>query len=151
MTPTPAVLIARDLERIIRPVLSAAGVGHVLVGLSWLLTSSTAREAGVAWAGLQPHTVGTAWVVVGVVVMLGGLAPRLERVAWFLAITWPAMLSAAFGIAWAIWLLPGVAGGAHRGVATAASYALFAVLSWGLSRVSMKARQLREGVACPQS
>lgn len=113
------------------------GCTYVWLGLTWIITPTPTRMAGIEWAGLAGHYVGAWWILGGLVALAGGLlAARARWAGWgaFAAIVTPLVVACLF--AWS------VAEGNSRGWITAGSYAPYALIAaWATART---ARTLRE-------
>ena len=120
----------------------AQGVAHVVIGLTWLLTDSASRTAGIEWVEfITPHMIGWAWLITGVVAATIGLQPRrtcrLSQTGFGLLMFTPTVVGLYFLVGWVGHLIPSVEGGAPTGITTAASYAALAVNAGLMSRVTL--------------
>lgn len=120
----------------------AQGVAHVVIGLTWLLTDSATRTAGIEWVEfITPHMIGWAWLITGVVAATIGLQPRrtrrLSQVGFGFLMFTPTVVGLYFLVGWVGHLIPWVEGGAPTGITTAASYMALAVNAGILARVAL--------------
>lgn len=100
------------------------GATYVWLGLTWIITPTPTRLAGIEWAGLAGHIVGAWWILGGLVSTIGGALSRNARYAGIgsaAAILTPLLVAALF--AWS------VGQGNTRGYITAGSYAPYAAIA----------------------
>ena len=48
------------------------GLTYVWLGITWLISPTPTRLAGIEWAPINAHTVGIWWVAGGLVALIGG-------------------------------------------------------------------------------
>ena len=136
MTPFHQIIALTRIGKI------AQGVAHVVIGLTWLLTDSASRTAGIEWIEfITPHMIGWAWLITGVVAATIGIQPRrtrrLSQVGFGFLMFTPTVVGLYFLVGWVGYLIPWVEGGAPTGITTAASYMALAVNAGILARVAL--------------
>lgn len=109
----------------IRAYLIAKGTVYVLIGLTWLLIPSQARELGIAWVPwLSSHLVAVMWIVGGAVAITSGVALRARRWGFFALQFVAFFLALVFAVSAVADLLPDtlLAGGRVASMTTTVSY-----------------------------
>lgn len=122
-TPVPDRII-RSSAGVLGGLLIILGVTYAWLGLTWILTPTQTRLAGIEWAGIAAHYVGLWWLTGAAAILIGGALSRRPVCAGIgtaLAVLTPLAVAALF--AWS------VAEGNARGWITAGSYAPYAVLA----------------------
>lgn len=134
---------------IVKVGMTAYGVGYIILGITWIALPTQSRVSGIGWTGwLTPGIVGTAFVIAGTigasVAILPIRSPRATQLAWLVLTAMPVVLSLYFLVAWIWYLIPTVASGSERGIASAVSYLIIACGAAGMSRVSQIAHRLQD-------
>ena len=111
------------------------GLTYTWLGITWLISPTPTRLAGIEWAPINAHTVGIWWVAGGLVALIGGAwsaRPVAAGIGAFAAILTPAVVAGIFLVS--VWH------GNDRGLITAGSYAPYALLAawvtWRSGRAS---------------
>lgn len=110
------------------------GLTYLWLGITWVLAPTETRLAGIEWAGLAAHLVGTWWIIGGAAAIIGGAWSRhalAAAVGASAAMVTPAVVAALFMVS--MWH------GNTRGIITAGSYLPYGVIAawvtWRSSRV----------------
>lgn len=109
----------------IRAYLIAKGIVYVLIGLTWLLIPSQARELGIAWVPwLTSHLVAAMWIAGGAVAITSGIALRARRWGFFALQFVAFFLALVFAVSAVADMLPDtlLAGGRSASITTTVSY-----------------------------
>ena len=100
------------------------GLTYAWIGITWLISPTPTRLAGIEWAPINAHTVGIWWVAGGLVALIGGawsVRPVAAGIGAFAAILTPAVVAGIFLVS--VWH------GNDHGLITAGSYAPYALLA----------------------
>lgn len=131
------VWVDRDWPRlVIGGLYMILGCVYIWLGLTWLVTPTQTRMAGIEWAGLAAHFIGVWWIVGGAVTLAAGFFNGNTRLIGFgaaAAVLTPLFVAGLF--AWS------VAMGNGRGLITAGSYlpygAVAAFVTWSVGRLHL--------------
>ena len=111
------------------------GLTYAWLGITWLISPTPTRLAGIEWAPIGSHTVGIWWIAGGLVALIGGawsVRPVAAGIGASAAILTPAVVAGLFLVS--VWH------GNDHGIITAGSYAPYALLAawatWRSGRAS---------------
>lgn len=131
------------IDGLTRTYLLVAGVLYACIGLTWIiLPAGTTRTAGIEWLhGMEPWMIGAAWILAGITAVLGRFCRKATHLGFQALLGTPTLLASWFLVSWLFWIVSGGDIGAQRGIATAVSYATFAVAAYTVSRVHVLSRR----------
>lgn len=131
------------IDKLTRTWLLVTGGLYVLIGLTWIiLPAGATRTAGVEWLhGIEPWMIGVAWIVAGLIAVLGRFVGGLTSTGFQALLATPTLLASWFLVSWLFWVFSDGAIGAERGIATTISYTTFAVAAYTVSRVHVLSRR----------
>lgn len=121
----PPVRSSIDIHRALRGGIALIlGAVYTWLGVTWLLTPTETRLAGIEWAGLTGDYIGAWWIAGGILSIIGALAVRNARrfsIAIFATIVTPMVVAALFF--WSIFH------GNPRGHITFGSYIPYSIIA----------------------
>ena len=139
------VWVDRDWPRlVVGGLYMILGIVYMWLGLTWIVTPTQTRLAGIEWAGLAAHFIGAWWIAGGAATFAAGFFNGNTRLVGFgaaTAVLTPLFVSGLF--AWSVLM------GNERGFITAGSYLPYGVVAafvtWSIGRLHLDAlRRERE-------
>lgn len=120
------------INELIDKYLFGKGAFYVFIGITWVIYSTSSRQAGLEWIPVvSDNAVGALWIFSGLVPAIASFLDNvlLKRIGFFLLIVTPTLLGAYFLIAWIAYVIPSdpIGEGSSTGIITTASYWAYAM------------------------
>ena len=119
--------------------LSVVGGFYTAIGVTWVVTHSASREAGLIWINfLNSTTVGIIWVISGLLGIVSSCLKlnKLNRIAFFFMIMVPGVLGFYFLVSWFLYVTPFIkVDGRPNTIVSTMSYWTIAASSYAMARV----------------
>ena len=134
-----SVNVVKSLNSLSTWYLSFVGGFYAVIGITWIFTHSTVREAGLIWIDfLTPNVIGGLWIISGLFSLVASCldSNKLNRLAFFLMILIPGVLGFYFLVSWFLYITPFVEiNGKSNTITSTVSYWTFSSASFAMARV----------------